>query len=244
MPIKEDSMLLSKVIKYIQSSFNSSTWDAKAGGSSWLRGQPNLYTKFQATQDYIVRFCLNNKKHLDWVGLPVDTSPKDVPLNTLSHNKTGTMPSSGSMGHSRSVPPSPNLACILEAQLIPKSNMAQFQEDSSLPSSWSHPQSMVHLNVHELLNIIPRSTQFWHPQKLKYRSRGSVYSKASGRLEGSYRSFQNRNSKIQFFLNYLCPGGWRAQGVSVGALPLTIPARRLRGRNIQWLLMTASLLKC
>jgi hypothetical protein len=40
---------------------NPSTWEAEAGGL-WVWGQPGLYSKFQASLEYILRPCLKEGK--------------------------------------------------------------------------------------------------------------------------------------------------------------------------------------
>jgi hypothetical protein len=38
--------------------FNPSTWEAEAGGSLWVRGQPGLQSEFQDSQGYTEKHCL------------------------------------------------------------------------------------------------------------------------------------------------------------------------------------------
>ena len=41
--------------------FNPNTWEAEAGRSLWVGGQPGLQSKFQNSQDYIEKHCLEEK---------------------------------------------------------------------------------------------------------------------------------------------------------------------------------------
>jgi hypothetical protein len=41
--------------------FNPSTWNAKAGGSLRVRGQPGLQSEFQDSQGYIEKSCLKKE---------------------------------------------------------------------------------------------------------------------------------------------------------------------------------------
>jgi hypothetical protein len=50
------------LIKRKLQSFSPSIWEAEAGRSLWVWGQPGLHSEFQNSQRYIVRLCLQKKK--------------------------------------------------------------------------------------------------------------------------------------------------------------------------------------
>jgi hypothetical protein len=41
--------------------FNTSTWEAEAGRSLWVRGQPSLESEFQDSQGYAEKSCLQKQ---------------------------------------------------------------------------------------------------------------------------------------------------------------------------------------
>lgn len=57
--------------------FHPSTWEAEAGRSPWVRGQPGPQIKFQDSQGYTAKSCLKNK-------------PKQTKENKQTNKKTET----------------------------------------------------------------------------------------------------------------------------------------------------------
>jgi hypothetical protein len=77
--------------------FNASTWEAEAGGSLWVGGQPGLQSEFQDSQGYTEKPCLEEEKkknHLFWVNRLTSHSsfsfvlqllPESTPLQNLQY---------------------------------------------------------------------------------------------------------------------------------------------------------------